>query len=417
MVTLIEALNFRCLHYLKQNLLPFQAMVGPNATGKTTFLDVIGFLSDLVNNGLDKAIEFRTSTPKDLIWKQEANCFELAIEAEISNELKEKIAHTQFDRIRYEIQVGMDVEEQGVGLNMERVILKKHSIDENMQRSLFPEIHDIPSTIMSRKRISRREQFIVVKKEAGQNDSYNPETLIGYKPSYRTNPRRSALANLPADYKRFPVSTSLKDFLSSGIQNFVLNSITMRIASPPGQIQGFKPDGSNLPWVVWRLYKKDPKLFKEWIKHLNTALPDLVNVSTIQRADDKHRYLKLHYRGGLQVPSWLASDGTLRLLALTLPAYLKDFTGCYVIEEPENGIHPRAVETVIQSLSSVYKAQVLLATHSPVVLSNLKPKEILCFAKTEDGETDVVPGNMHPKLKNWQGSPNLSVLFAGGVLE
>ncbi len=89
----------------------------------------------------------------------------------------------------------------------------------------------------------------------------------------------------------------------------------------------------------------------------------------------------IRYRGGLEVPSWMASDGTLRLLALTLPAYIGDFRGIYLIEEPENGIHPRAVETMFQSLSSVYDAQILMATHSPIILSLADPSTVLCFAK------------------------------------
>jgi len=44
MLTLIEALNFRCLRYIRQPLAPFHVLVGPNASGKTTFLDVVAFL-------------------------------------------------------------------------------------------------------------------------------------------------------------------------------------------------------------------------------------------------------------------------------------------------------------------------------------------------------------------------------------
>jgi predicted ATPase len=124
----------------------------------------------------------------------------------------------------------------------------------------------------------------------------------------------------------------------------------------------------------------------------------------------------LEYRGGLEVPSWMASDGTLRLLALTLPAYLPDFKGVYLIEEPENGIHPRAVETLFQSLSSVYEAQILLATHSPVILSVAQADKVLCFAKTEEGATSIVRGSQHPALRNWKGQTNLGTLFAAGVL-
>jgi predicted ATPase len=104
------------------------------------------------------------------------------------------------------------------------------------------------------------------------------------------------------------------------------------------------------------------------------------------------------------------------LLALTLPAYLPDLQGAFLIEEPENGIHPKAVEAVYQSLSSVYDAQLLMATHSPVMLSLVEPNNVLCFAKDDEGATDIVLGSKHPALAEWHGEPNLNVLFAAGVL-
>ncbi len=48
MITLVEALNYRCLRHISQPLGPFHVLVGPNASGKTTFLDVIAFLGRLV---------------------------------------------------------------------------------------------------------------------------------------------------------------------------------------------------------------------------------------------------------------------------------------------------------------------------------------------------------------------------------
>jgi predicted ATPase len=52
MISLIEALNFRCLRYIRQPLGPFHILVGPNASGKTTFLDVVAFLGQLVLRSL-----------------------------------------------------------------------------------------------------------------------------------------------------------------------------------------------------------------------------------------------------------------------------------------------------------------------------------------------------------------------------
>ena len=60
----------------------------------------------------------------------------------------------------------------------------------------------------------------------------------------------------------------------------------------------------------------------------------------------------LRYETGMDVPSWMASDGTMRLLALTLLAYLPDSREIYLLEEPENGVHPLALEAIRDSLSS-----------------------------------------------------------------
>ncbi len=420
MITLIEAKNFRCLRYIRQELGAFHVLVGPNASGKTTFLDVIAFLGRLVSDGLEAAINERSQNFQDLLWKREGFGFELAIEAAIPDKRRQLLGDKDFTLIRYEVALGIDQTTDEVIIQTEKVVLKKpcNSPAAPTQRMLFPIWQDAPETLMTAKGIKGTQT--VVNKVPGGNDNFYSEVYQergkGWAPSFKLGPRKSALGNLPEDESKFPVSSWLKKLLIEGVQPFVLNSLLIRKASPPGQMRGFKPDGSNLPWVVDNLQKKHPDTFINWIEHLKTALSDLEHIRTVERPDDKHRYLVLCYQGGLEVPSWMASDGTLRLLALTLPAYIPDFTGVYLIEEPENGIHPRAVETMFQSLSSVYDAQILLASHSPVVLSMVEPENVLCFAKTHEGATDIVVGSRHPALREWQGETNLGVLFAGGVL-
>ncbi len=48
MIALVEAKGYKCLRYIRQPLERFHVLVGPNASGKTTFLDVIAFLGDLL---------------------------------------------------------------------------------------------------------------------------------------------------------------------------------------------------------------------------------------------------------------------------------------------------------------------------------------------------------------------------------
>lgn len=421
MMTLIETRNFRCLRYISQPLAAFHVLVGANASGKTTFLDVIAFLGRLVSNGIEAAMTERTKNFSDLLWDKQEAKFELAMEAHIP-ELPQSIlkeSKQEFSTIRYEVSIGIDAKTDAVAILTEKVLLKPASTKlEISQRYLFPMPPKSPASIIAKRTVKGIRTVINKVYESGKDHFYSElyeKSGGGWVISLRLGPHKSALGNLP-DESKFPAATWLRKLLTEGQQQFVLNSLLIRQASPPGQIRGFKPDGSNLPWVIENFRKQAPKNFHHWIRHLQTALADLKDIDTIEREDDKHRYLRIHYQNGLKVPSWMASDGTLRLLALTLPAYLPNFSGIYLIEEPENGIHPRAIETLYQSLSSVYNAQILLATHSPIILSMAEAEKVLCFAKTLEGATDIVLGNQHPSLKDWQGQPNLGELFASGVL-
>ncbi|MCP4250107.1 MAG: AAA family ATPase [bacterium] len=415
MIRLVEALDFRCLRCVRRVLGDFQVLVGPNASGKTTFLEVVAFLGDLVGKGLDAAVGQRTQDFRDLVWQRTEGRFELAVELEIPPQIRKSLGNGAFSVVRYEVAVGLDETTQELSIQAEKVLVRESHREPGQQmRMLFPEPVEPPTTLLTPKRSKNAKT--IVNKVTGGNDNFYDETGKSWEHTFRLGPRKSALANLPDDETRFPVSTWLKSLLIDGVQRLVLNSALMRKPSPPGQSRHFRPDGSNLPWVVEDLRSKRPQRHADWVEHLGTALFGIEDVRTIERPEDRHRYLLVRYRDGLEIPSWALSDGTLRLMALTLPAYLDGLGGIYLIEEPENGIHPRAVEALFQSLSSVYNAQILLATHSPVILSVARADQVLCFAKTDEGATDIVSGADHPRLREWRGESNLGVLFAGGVL-
>jgi predicted ATPase len=427
MITRIQALNFRSLRYIDQLLSPFHVLVGPNASGKTTFLDVVAFLGDFVSEGLDFAVEKRTQNLSDLIWSgkydgEKKDRFELAIEASIPTNIQSKFSGTVYETIRYEVAIGINDKTGENTVLAEKVLLKKQASSEyfdSRQQDLFPFPIKPLKTILTPKSVKLWERPVVKKNEVGKVNFYSEtykDASKGWMPSFNIGERKSALGNLPEDERKVPATTWLKNLLAESVQQIILNSLLIRQASPPGQKRRFMPDGSNLPWVVQTLKDKSPERFKDWVLHIRTALPDIQDITTDEFPDTKFRYLKVKYSEGFEVPSWTLSDGTLRLLALTLPAYLIDFKGVYLIEEPENGIHPKAVDTMFQSLSSAYDAQILLATHSPVVLSIAEAKDLLCFAKAGDGATDIVSGNRHPRLREWKGETNLGVLFASGVL-
>ena len=420
MIVQVEALNYRCLRHVRQALAPFQVLIGPNASGKSTFLDVVAFLADLVRErpGVTWAVSDRSPDVRDLCWMREGSTFELAIEAAIPQSLRPR-KNGLHSRVRYEVRVGIDPASGELGLLSETLWLRPEAppSESTVQRELFPLPPTPPGTIMhpSKKRAPPGWRRVLNKIAQAGNDYFKSE-VSDWNNLFRLGPQRSALANLPEDEDKFPVSVWFRRMLLEGTRRLVLDSAAMRRPSPPGMTRRFLPNGSNLPWVVRDLEEKHPARLQEWVSHVRTVISDLRGIRSVEREEDRHRYLVLDYDTGLQAPSWLVSDGTLRLLALTILAYVPGLEGIYLVEEPENGIHPRAVETVLQSLSSVYGAQVLLATHSPVILSVTAPELVLCFARTEAGETDIVRGSEHPALRNWRHETDLGTLFASGVL-
>ncbi|MEW6041135.1 MAG: AAA family ATPase [Elusimicrobiota bacterium] len=415
MIYRIEALSYKCFRSIDRELQPFQILVGPNASGKSTFLDIIAFISDLITEGLNYTVKFRAPLLDDLLWKRIGDRFELAIEVEIPQIVVQKNGNGKYSACRYEVAIGRGANKE-IAILAETLWLKgKDDIGSGIipeQPNLFPFEVEPPKTLAKKGKDWRK---VVNKTEEG-NDYFRSEKTE-WNNIFRIGPLKSSLANLPEDEEKFPISTWLKRILMGNIQQLALNSIIMRRPTSPLRSKRlFNPDGSNIPLIVKRLKEENPDRFIQWIKHIQTVLKDLKNIEVVERPEDKHLYLVGIYESGIRVPAWLLSDGTLRLLALTLLAYFPVENQIYLIEEPENGIYPRAAEAVYQSLSSIYGAQVFMATHSPVILSIAEPKDILCFAKNSSGSTAIIRGSDHPGLRNWKGSPNLSILYASGVL-
>ena len=421
MIRRIQARNYCCLRYVDVSLDRFHVLVGPNASGKSTLLDVVAFLGDMVSGGLEGAVEKRTRNFQDLVWRRPARQlgFELAVEFDIPDDVKAQLPGEKgFELFRYEVAIREDGD--GVRIDSERGLLMPRGDDCPRQEVLeFPAPCDGPETILLGG--GRSGSRTILSKSGSARDNFNVEVSEqagkGWATSISFGPVRSTLGNLPGSPDRFPVSTRVKRLLETGLQRLFLDSARMRRPSPPSRRREvFAPDGSNLPRVIRQLREEYENVFKDWLAHVRAALPEIEDLRVVEREDDRHCYLMLRYETGVEVPSWQVSDGTLRLLALTLPAYLPDSGKVYLMEEPENGLHPGVMQDVYDALSSVYDSQVLLATHSPIFLSHADLEHVLCFAKDAEGATDVIPAGAHPGLRDWQGDPNLSVFFAAGVL-
>ncbi|MCX7628732.1 MAG: AAA family ATPase [Geminicoccaceae bacterium] len=419
MIRRVQIRNYRALRAVDVRLDRFHLLIGPNASGKSTFFDALAFVRDILVADVPRAffgdarlgIAPRCADPLELTWQKQGARIEIALDLDLSKAVSEGVGSPA---ARYEIAIQTAPE---VSIAIETFFAQNTPAELGAEppREQFPLPLHAREPIIHEPRSTIPDGWKKIVEKTAKTDRFSSETKRWVTP-FKLGPQRSTLGSLPEDVKNFPAALFAKRLLAQGIFVLSLDAHAMRRPAPAGLVAELASDGSNLPWIVERVARENPERFEAWQDHVRTALPDIRKIETRERPEDRSRYLVVHFEGGLAVPAWLVSDGTLRLLALTFLAYAPLPASLVLVEEPENGLHPQAIEPVVQSLKSIYTAQVLCASHSPVVLGLLEPRDLLCFSKDATGAVDIVRGDQHPRLQQWREDADLSLLFASGVL-
>src|SRR5262249_1707773 len=86
--------------------------------------------------------------------------------------------------------------------------------------------------------------------------------------------------------------------------------------------------------------------------------------------------IRAEVASGEWIPARLLSEGLLYYLAFAALQHLEQ-PAVILVEEPENGLHPARIAEVMRILREISKqTQVLIATHSPLVVNELQPDEV-----------------------------------------
>ena len=386
-------------------LADFHVLVGPNSAGKSTFLDAIDFVRDCLTQGPIAAVESRHIADfNDLTWMRQGGI----VEVELWLELTRQIPGSSGSLLNYRLAIRQDAK-LGVCIG-----------DEHLWQYSKAWLPAGKTLAFSAKAKPKR----LLGKTSRGTDYYLREKGT-YQDSFNFGLDKLTLALTPPDEERYPTANAVRRFLMEGVRYIQLDSPAMRLPCPATRPTKLDLDGTNLARVVGQqlgangglgpFWAEPGTTLGRWTDHLRYALPDLQHIGWARRQADNAEYLLLRYENGLEAPSWVLSDGTLRMMALTIPAFLPPEPGLFRIEEPENGVHPKALEIILRSLSAIPEGQMLLATHSPFVVQQCGVEPLLCFRRDDQG-VQVTAGHQHPILKEWDGTPDLGIVFAAGLL-
>ena len=156
------------------------------------------------------------------------------------------------------------------------------------------------------------------------------------------------------------------------------------------------PYGRNFGETLHSLQTTSP----EALKRIVSATRDVLGLPTKvePRKSEQGFYLLLEEPGLADPVHQLGvSSGTLRMLALMTALFAEPEMNLVGIEEPENYVHPTALSSFIEHLRNAQnRAQILITTHSPLLLDYLDDPEPVCVVQRRDSEGTKVTREKDP---------------------
>lgn len=141
------------------------------------------------------------------------------------------------------------------------------------------------------------------------------------------------------------------------------------------------------------------KRFDALVDAMRSLVPGLQEIN-IATPDPGTRRIDLVIEDGLRLPADRASAGLRMLIFFVALAYHPFPRRLILIEEPENGIHPKRLEDVMRLLREItegrhgdHAAQIVLSTHSPHLLDyvDIEKDQVLVFRRNDDGSRTADP--------------------------
>lgn len=383
------------LWYRPQNepLSPMTAVIGKNGVGKSTLFDAFGFLADALKSGVEEACDAqgrggfeKLRTP----GQTESIGFEVYYRA-----------HANVRPITYEIEIELNdsgrpyvarelmLESRGKNRPLCFLILFQGKGWAWRGHKAGPQVDETAEGF---------DTFKLEKSLEEGNTQLEDAELIDLEDT-----RKLGITTLGA-LKQHPRISAFRQFIEGWYLSYFTPDAarSLPLAGPQKHLN---VHGDNLSNVVQFMEREHPTRFQSILKEIVKRIPGIDKIDT-EKTNDGRLLLRFNDKG-FQDPFYAQqmSDGTLKVFAYLLLLNSPTPPPFLCIEEPENGLYHKLLETLAHEFREHASeqgggSQVFITTHQPYFVNALDPKEVWILEKGADGFSTIRRASDDPVVNN-----------------
>jgi predicted ATPase len=381
----------------RDSLTPMTAVIGKNGVGKSTLFDAFGFLSDCLKGGVEEACDARGRGGFERLRSQ-------GQEGSIEFHIYYKEDYNSRP-ITYELAIDLDTDNRPY-VKKERLRQRRKGQKTGWPFSFL--ILDEGKGIVWKgeeegKQVEEGQDHFdllkLIEKIQREADEESKETEL----VELNDKRKLGIATL-GSLKQHPRISLFRRFIEGWYLSYFTPDAarSLPLAGPQKHLN---IHGDNLGNVVQFMEREHSKKFQNILNSISRKIPGIEKIST-EKSPDNRLLLKFNDRG-FQDPFYVQqmSDGTLKVLAYLLLLEDPSPPPFICIEEPENGLYHKLLETLAQEFRKHAtgqrgSSQIFITTHQPYFVDALQPEEVWILEKGDDGFSRIKRASDNPLIKN-----------------
>ena len=387
--------GYKSLHKVEVRLSPLTLLFGPNAAGKSNFLDALLLLSKLVTSRTlkeafdppyrGKPLESFTIGEKGLkgMVQQERLVFSIEADLELSDAVVDSV-NRQIREMR---------RPSGIETDNSPALVRERNLRYRVEVEMQPRFWNVYV----------RDEYLAALNTAGEPTGKRKPFIEPHDDHIRLRMERQAhpryyeryldhtVLSMPHYPPHYPHLTAARRELERWQFFYFEPRERMRAANPVKEVRHMGLMGEELAAFLNTLKALKPRQFEDIEKTLHTLMPNIKGIE-VDVNDLGEVELRLK-EGGVVIPARVLSEGTLRMLGLLALTGADEVPSLVGFEEPENGVHPRRIQLIAEMLktrSSLGPTQYIVTTHSPI-LPDLLAADSLFAVRRSDRQTHIAP--------------------------